>query len=122
MKRVVLISLLAVLYACNSVNRKEEVEVESEFDFGTFKAEFIEAMWEINPISASYQGVHKYDAQLPIPNEARKEAKLQFTRSWLKRIQKFNYDSLSESDKIDYHLIEDDLKNSDFYVNLFKAG
>jgi uncharacterized protein (DUF885 family) len=122
MKRVVLISLLAVLYACNSVNRKEEVEVESEFDFGTFKAEFIEAMWEINPISASYQGVHKYDAQLPIPNEARKEAKLQFTRSWLKRIQKFNYDSLSESDKIDYHLIEDDLKNSDFYENLFKAG
>lgn len=122
MKKLVVVALSAILFSCNSGTKTEVVEVINQPGFNSFKAEYIDAMWKMNPISASYQGVHDYDAQLPIPNEARKQFQLKFAEDWLTKLNTFDYELLTETDKIDFHLIEDNLKNTDFYVNLFNSG
>ena len=109
------------LLACGNQEQKAvEPTVEIQ-GFEKFKADYIYAMWAMNPISASYQGVHDYDDKLPIPNEARKQFQLKFAEEWLSELNTFDYDLLNEADKIDFHLIEDDLKNTSFYTNDFKS-
>ncbi|MDA9072171.1 hypothetical protein N9J85_00615, partial [bacterium] len=122
MKKLIYLSLVLALVACgNQQEKTTETTVEVQ-DFEKFKSDFIDAMWQMNPISASYQGVHDYDNQLPIPNEERKQLQLQFATDWLNKLRAFDYETLSEADKIDFHLIEDDLSNTEFYVNEFKGG
>ena len=122
MKKLIYWSAILGIMACgNQKGQTEDTKVEVQ-DFEQFKTEFIDAMWQMNPISATYQGVHDFDSELPIPNEARKEEQLKFATNWLEKLNAFNYDALSEADKIDFHVIEDDLKNTDFYLNEFKSG
>ena len=123
MKKILVISLVAVLFACES--KKVETSAEEskpEQSFETFKADYIDAMWQMNPISASYQGVHDYDNQLPILDEKRDQAELEFANQWLTSLEEFDYESLSELDQIDFHLIKDNLASTEFYINEFKAG
>ena len=128
MNKIVVLAMAFLLLTCQSKENKiaSEVSLTKEEqitkDFAAFKANFIDAMWELNPISASYQGVHKYDAELPIPNEERKQASLAFSKEWLKKLKAFDYESLNDNDKIDFHLIEDDLSASEFYTQKFKQG
>ena len=122
MKKLIYLSLVLALVACgNQQEKTTETTVEVQ-DLEKFKSDFIDAMWQMNPISASYQGVHDYDNQLPIPNEERKQLQLQFATDWLNKLRVFDYETLSEADKIDFHLIEDDLSNTEFYGNEFKGG
>ena len=122
MKKLLYFTFFAALLACGNQEQKTvEPTVEIQ-DFEKFAAEFIDDMWAMNPISASYQGVHDYDDKMPIPNEARKQFKMKFAKDWLAKLNAFDYEKLSEADKIDFHLIEDDLKNTSFYTNDFKMG
>ncbi|MFT6166800.1 MAG: hypothetical protein ACJAV5_001693 [Vicingaceae bacterium] len=122
MKKLVYFTLFVGLLACGNQQEKATESFTEVQDFEKFKSEFVDAMWEMNPISASYQGVHDYDDKLPIPNETRYQSQLKFAEDWLNKLNAFDYEQLSEADKIDYHLIEDDLKNTSFYINDFKSG
>lgn len=128
MNKIVVLAIMFSLLACQSKEGKSTTdtpltkEEQIAKDFADFKADFIDAMWELNPISASYQGVHEYDAELPIPNEERKQASLTFSKEWLEKLKTFDYESLSDNDKIDFHLIEDDLSATEFYTQQFKQG
>jgi len=39
-------------------------------NFESFKKMFLKSYWELNPVSASYQGLTEHDAKLVIPTEA----------------------------------------------------
>jgi len=122
MKNLFYFICFAGLLACGNQKEKTAETAVKTQDFEKFKADFIDAMWAMNPISASYQGVHEYDDKLPIPDEARKLVELKFAKNWLARLNAFDYLQLNEADKIDFHLIEDDLKNTSFYINDFKGA
>lgn len=123
MKKLVMICFCIALFACDT-KKKETQTAENNLveDFEQFKSDYIDAMWKMNPISASYEGMHDYDDQLPIPNAARKQQGLDFANEWLTKLEKFNYETLSELDKIDFYLIKDDLSSTEFYTNEFKSG
>ncbi|MBL4709104.1 MAG: DUF885 domain-containing protein [Flavobacteriales bacterium] len=123
MEKLLIACLCLALFACDSKTKESEKKKEVPAqDFEQFKLDYIDAMWAMNPISASYQGLHKYDDQLPILNEERKQKGLDFSKEWLNKLNDFNYESLSELDKIDYHLMDDNLSSTDFYTNEFKGG
>ena len=89
MKKLLIVSLAFTLLACET--KKAETQTEEspkEQNFEQFKSDYIDAMWKMNPISASYQGVHDYDSQLPIPNEERKQQGLEklFRMNYVTRI------------------------------------
>ena len=114
--------LLSLLAACqeNKQPQAEKNEALSASNFETFKADFVEALWQIDPIWATYEGFYLYDYALPIPNQARKEAYLAFADKYLERLATFELETLAETDQIDYYLIRDFLEAQDFYWNEFE--
>ena len=122
MKNLFYCALFIGVLACGGQQEKEPSSIVESFDFERFKSEFIDAMWKMNPISASFQGLHDFDEKLPIPNKERTQSQLNFAEDWLVKLGAFDYEQLSEADKIDYHLIENDLQNTFFYLHEFKSG
>ena len=122
MKNLFYCALFIGVLACGGQQEKEPSSIVESFDFERFKSEFIDAMWKMNPISASFQCLHDFDEKLPIPNKERTQSQLNFAEDWLVKLGAFDYEQLSEADKIDYHLIENDLQNTFFYLHEFKSG
>ena len=122
MKNLFYCALFIGVLACGGQQEKEPSSIVESPYFERFKSEFIDAMWKMNPISASFQGLHDFDEKLPIPNKERTQSQLNFAEDWLVKLGAFDYEQLSEADKIDYHLIENDLQNTFFYLHEFKSG
>lgn len=122
MKNLFVATAFLLLFACDL--KQDEIQVETAEKvqgFESFKAEFIDSLWSNNPIWASFEGYHNYDSRLPLPNEAEKKKKLDFSTRWLSKLNQFNIEELVVNDKIDYFLIRDYLHSIDFYVNEFKS-
>jgi len=123
MKKTIYFLICTAFLACGEAKKEPTQEKTAPVNnFEEFSAEFVEEYWKINPISASYQGYHKYDSLLPIPNETTKKKKLEFASLWLERLKEFDFEPLEEQDKIDYQIIENQLSSYDFYMNKFKSG
>lgn len=122
MKRILLPCLLAFTIACQNqaTEQEEKDQAISVKNFETYKSLFVEGLWKLNPIWASYEGYHFYDYMLPIPNEANKREQLAFAEEQLKKLQEFELEKLSDEEKIDYYLIRDYLESQDFFLNQFK--
>jgi len=124
--RLLSLIAIAILISCNGSQPKNEentdsnVQAESTSEFDKLKTEFVDALWVMNPIWASYEGYHKYDDQLPIPNQENRNAKMEFSKRWLDRLSKFDLEGLNQHDQIDYLLIEDYLNSIPFYIETFK--
>jgi len=121
-KVLVLVSLF-FLIACGSSNdeKKADNKVLSFSNFDEMKSEFIEDLWKLNPIWASYEGYHKYDDQLPIPNAERRKAQLDFASKWDQQLQTVDEGSLANNDRIDYRLMEDYIEEIAFNINEYRS-
>lgn len=90
-------------------------------DFDTYKKAFTERLWKIYPEWASSVGYHKYDANLVVPNKANRDKELFFAKEELIKLKNFPLDSISDLNKIDFHLIDNFLKSSIWQINTLKA-
>lgn len=89
--------------------------------FDTYKEQFIENLWKTYPGWASSQGYHKYDTALVLPtNEARKK-EIDFATANLDSLKKFDINGLSDNNKTDYYMIENQLKSIIWSVNEQKS-
>lgn len=122
MKHFLPVFLIALLFACDNKQEAKQATSEELKSFEEFKSEFISALWQQNPIRASYEGFHKYDDRLPISNEEQKAASIEFMNTWLSQLEKYDYSSLIAQDQIDFHLIQDHLNSIDFFINKFKQN
>ena len=122
MKHYLLSFFVIALVACQekSQPKAEKEQALSASNFETYKADFVEDLWKLDPIRASYEGYHLYDYALPMPNQEQKEAYLAFADEYLKRLEDFELEALAETNQIDYHLIGNFLKSQDFYWNEFE--
>ncbi|MEQ8909761.1 MAG: DUF885 domain-containing protein [Vicingaceae bacterium] len=122
MKRILFPCLLTLIIACqNQAPQEEETSTNiSANNFENYNSLFVEGLWKLNPIWASYEGYYLYDYMLPIPNEANKKEHLAFAERQLKKLQAFDLEQLSDEEKIDYYLIRDYLQSQDFFLNQFK--
>jgi len=118
------IVLVSVVGCMNSDNKEVEdnVVVEVSNGFAAFTDTFINELWELNPIWASYEGFHAYDANLPIPGEARNQKKLDFSEQWLTKLRALDTTTLDGNEMMDYYLIQEYLRSIPFYINEFKSG
>jgi uncharacterized protein (DUF885 family) len=89
--------------------------------FDTYKEQFIENLWKTYPGWASSQGYHKYDSMLVVPtNEARKK-EIDFATANLDSLKRFDINGLSDNNKTDYYMIENQLKSIIWSVNEQKS-
>jgi len=123
MQKIILFLFALILFACNPAANEEKEQALTtgeKHNFQTFTKAFVDALWQQNPVWASYEGFHDYDHLLPIPNQERRQTELEFAQKWLNRLQQFELAKLTELEQIDHQLIENHLNAIPFYQNQLK--
>jgi uncharacterized protein (DUF885 family) len=111
-----------LFFLCLSIfSKAQNTFSKADKKFELYKNNFINALWKQYPEWASSQGYHKYDSILIIPNEARRKLSLDFCDKQLSIIKTIDYTILSDNNKTDYKMIEDELKSRIWYTNTFRA-
>lgn len=124
MKNTILSVIICFTIAgCSSNAQKQENKTVADMNpqFDLFKANFIEELWKIYPTWASSQGYHKYDSILVVPNDAARTKELTFSKTNLDLLKTFDLAGLSDNNKTDYYMIENQLKSIDWAINEQKS-
>jgi uncharacterized protein (DUF885 family) len=78
--------------------------------FNAYEDHFLEALWKIDPDWATTSGYHKYDSLLVIPNAKSRDAMLNFVKVQNDSVARFEVNELSETNRIDYHILQNQLE------------
>jgi uncharacterized protein (DUF885 family) len=85
--------------------------------FSKLVDQYLEFTWELSPMNATFNGVHKYDDRLESFALSEAKKRLDKHRTFVARFQKeIDYNKLSEANRIDYKLIFDGLKSQEFLI------
>jgi len=90
--------------------------------FDMYKKTFVEDLWKIYPSWAGSQGYHKYDSVLIVPNTESQVKELAFCSNYLATLKTFNLANLSDNNKTDYYMIENQLNATEWSINSLKAN
>ncbi|RFS20621.1 DUF885 domain-containing protein [Chitinophaga silvatica] len=123
MRKILLCAYAAVAAsACNTGTSTSKSAVDSTLNqaFAGYEQHFIDDLWKANPDWATSVGYHKYDSVLIIPNNAAREAALQFAGRHLDSLKSYNPDALTDANKIDFQLINNFLESVKWSIDTEK--
>jgi uncharacterized protein (DUF885 family) len=105
-------AVLIAFFACkNDSSNTEQVQTgEANVPFENYKANFIEAYWKTFPNATTETGYHKYDSILAIPDAKTAEMQLKFVDANLDSLKSYSLNDLSDNNKTDYHIIQNQLE------------
>ncbi|MFT5251390.1 MAG: hypothetical protein ACI87N_000368 [Flavobacteriales bacterium] len=120
-KIVVSLVLLTVLLSCN---KKAETVTPKDLNkaFEHYKKGFVNGLWDIYPDWAASQGFHKGDSILVVSDSVFKKKQLDFAHSQLDSLQRYPINNLSDSNIIDFYIIQNQLKNVIFNIDKLKSN
>ena len=107
------------LPACNTAREHHEA-YSTNASFDSFTVRFLDAYWKRNPAAAVSAGYGKYYEQLKIPDSAAFAGDVTFSRNYLDSLSAFDYSTLTGKQKIDYRILENQLRGSIWYIDTFK--
>ncbi|MCO7189076.1 MULTISPECIES: DUF885 domain-containing protein [unclassified Pseudoalteromonas] len=129
-KTVISLSLAAIFALAGCVQTQDQSRTQTtasvtgqqqqDAAFKTFSNQFIEQYWQQYPELSVYRGYGKYDDVITIPDAANRAANLAFIDAQLASLQSFDAEQLSDNLKIDYYLIENELKSTRWGQEKFK--
>lgn len=120
MKKLISFACVLLFTSCANETKQNGI-INQDKNFDEFKERFVESLWKQFPGWASGQGYHKYDSVLVIPSDASRNSDLVFCKSYLDSLKTFNVNALSDNNITDYHMIEDQLKSSQWYITDYKS-
>ncbi len=94
--------------------------INDNADFDNFKNNFIKVFLKQFPQYALYSGLHDYDAFIDIPDVKSRENDIRFAENYLKKLKQFSLSRLNDLNKIDYHLMENQLNQIIWSYNELK--
>ncbi len=124
MKKLTIIGIIAVaLSSCSSGDKKQDSKATVDMNprFDAYKEQFILNLWKVYPGWASSQGYHKYDSVLTVPDAAERTREINFAKANLDSLKSFDISNLSDNNKTDYHMIENQLQSSIWTLNEEKS-
>jgi uncharacterized protein (DUF885 family) len=121
MKRICSLALAAfAFFGCGQ--KKDSATGDQNQRFDQYKNAFVERLWEVNPGWASSVGYHKYDSVLLIPNKDEEAKDLAFCNANLDSLKSFDINQLSDNNKTDYQMMENQLKYTIWSITDLKSG
>lgn len=121
MKKLVIGTGLALLMACHSETPQQTAVAGQDDRFDRYKEQFIERLWALYPGWASSQGYHNYDSVLVVPDESQRNREMAFCKANLDSLKQFDLQRLSDNNQTDYHLIESQLRSTEWYNSSFRS-
>jgi len=118
-KRVIFLTVVVLCCICCKKEAKENKISDKQFD--SYKNNFIDALWKMNPDWAASQGFHKYDSVLKVPTADFRKEQLQFVNSQLDSLKNYTVDELSSNNITDYYMIKNYLEGTVFAINELKS-
>lgn len=117
----ILFYLTAVVWfaGCNIAQENTE-ENNSDERFDAFTERFLDAYWKQYPAAAISVGYGKYYEQLKVPDSAAFAGDVTFSRSYLDSLAAFDYTRLADKNKMDYRILENQLRSTIWYIDTFK--
>ncbi|MEP7127567.1 MAG: DUF885 domain-containing protein [Chitinophagales bacterium] len=113
------ITLLLFLFSCNAPQEKVATG-NSDLSFDAFSNRFLDAYWKQNPAAAISIGYGKYYELLKVPDNAAFAGDVMFSKQYLDSLKLFNNEQLSDKNKIDFKIIENQLRSTIWYIDTFK--
>lgn len=123
-KKVFLASLVCIsMGSCGGDSKTTETKTVADMNpqFDKYKEQFIENLWKTYPGWASSQGYHKYDSILVVPNDEARAKELVFAKANLDSLKSFDINGLSDNNKTDYYMIENQMKSTEWAINEMKS-
>jgi uncharacterized protein (DUF885 family) len=116
------LTLVLLLVACNSSNNQNNTGSQNDNAlFNAFQPRFLDAYWKQNPSAAIYVGYGKYYDELVIPDSNSFVNSVNFSKQWLDSLHAFKYGDLSDNNKIDYNVIQNQLQSNIWYIDTFRS-
>lgn len=112
--------LLVIFYAFDAKQIKVK-DIDTNTSFDNFQPRFLDAFWKANPSASIYSGYGKYYDLLIIPDSAAFADGVLFSNQWLDSLHAFNYNDLSDDNKINYNIIQNQLQSTIWYIDTFKS-
>lgn len=117
-------AIITCLALASCGGNKQDSETKAVADknpqFDTYKTNFIEELWKTYPGWASSQGYHKYDSILIVPDDASRAKELAFANANLDSLKAYDIATLSDNNKTDHYMIENQLRSIVWSINEMK--
>ncbi len=114
------LSVLLGFSACTGGSGQKSTQDQNE-SFGNFEEVFLHEMWEQSPGMASWAGLHEYDSVLVANTPESRKATLDAMDSLRVQLEDFSLEQLSDLNKIDYHLMENYIESTKWYISTLKG-
>ena len=120
MKYFYFILILAFIgtISCNSQEKKAVTNTDSTFS--QFEDHFLDQYWKQYTSSAIQIGYGKYYENLVVPDSAAFAGNDKFSKEWLDSLNKLDYKSLNDNNKISFNIIKNQLESDVWYMSVFK--
>jgi uncharacterized protein (DUF885 family) len=114
-----ILAIAGMVLALSSCKKDGVAPQEGGHDDAAFTAytnHFLENLWKESPDWATQMGYHKYDSVLVVPTTSSFQHLYKFAGSNLDSLARFTSASLSDANKIDYQLIQNQLQKMQWQV------
>nr|WP_214653083.1 DUF885 domain-containing protein [Mucilaginibacter segetis] len=107
--------------ACKKEGQSGPISAKDDAAFTAYEANFLDDLWKLNPGWATSVGYHKYDSLLVVPDDKSRKKMISFTKVQMDSLSRFDVNSLSDANKIDYHLMQNQMEATQWEIEQLKA-
>ena len=101
---------LTLLIGCKKDGSSGPMLTRDDAAFTLYEDRFLDGLWKLNPDWATSVGYHKFDSLLVIPTQQNRDKMVNFTKVQIDSLSRFEVNTLSDANKIDYHLMQNQME------------
>lgn len=116
-----LVAVTTILTACKKDGGVAPQTGKDDAGFIIYENNFLEALWKLDPDQATSVGYHKYDSLLVVPNDQSRDKMVNFAKIHLDSLGRYDITTLSDANKIDYHLMQNQMESVKWRIEQEKA-
>jgi len=121
-KKLLFTIVVAAAFAgCKKDGGSLPLQGKDDAAFAVYENSFLEGLWKLNPDWATTVGYHKYDSLLVIPNDQSRDKMVNFAKVQLDSLSRFEVNSLSDANRIDYHLMQNEMEKIQWQIRQLKS-
>lgn len=112
---------LTLLIGCKKDGSSGPMLTRDDAAFTLYEDRFLDGLWKLNPDWATSVGYHKFDSLLVIPTQQNRDKMVNFTKVQIDSLSRFEVNTLSDANKIDYHLMQNQMEYIQWNLQQLKS-